>query len=217
MEYTVMPAADKTAPLVVICGEEESLDELRDELEKRSDNACSLVLFRVEDWNRELSPWPADPVMKKTEPFGGQADMFLKAILTEGLPAVLQEYELQPEWTGIAGYSLAGLFALYSMYQTDRFDRYVSASGSMWYPGFVDYCKTHEPKKTPQAVYLSLGDAEAKTRHPLLKIVQDCTEEVAALYQTNKIPVQYELNPGNHFKDATIRLAKGIAWILNQD
>ena len=159
MEYMVMPAADKTAPLVVICGEEESLDELRDELGKRSDNACSLLLFRVEDWNRELSPWPADPVMKKTEPFGGQSDLFLKAILIEGLPAVLQEYELQPEWTGIAGYSLAGLFALYSMYQTDRFDRYVSASGSMWYPGFVDYCKTHAVVENRAGLYRRSGSS----------------------------------------------------------
>lgn len=28
------------------------------------------------------------------------------------------------------------------------------------------------------------------------------------------IETTFEMNPGNHFKDADLRLAKGIAWML---
>ena len=212
----VIPAEHPAAPLIVVEGEEASPEELCSKLRLLTDRPFHLVLHPVADWNDCLSPWPADPIMKKAEPFGGNADRHLQEITDQILPELLQTYEMTPEWCGIAGYSLGGLFSIYSMYQTACFDRFVSASGSMWYPGFLNYCRTHAPKKQPQAVYLSLGDAEAKTRHAILKTVQNCTEELAAYYQANEIPVQYELNPGNHFKDAVRRLAKGIAWILDQ-
>ena len=38
---------------------------------------------------------------------------------------------------GIAGYSLAGLFALYALYKTDAFTRVASMSGSLWFPGIM--------------------------------------------------------------------------------
>ena len=33
-------------------------------------------------------------------------------------------------------------------------------------------------------------------------------------YKNKGIETTFEMNPGNHFKDADLRLAKGIAWIL---
>jgi len=37
---------------------------------------------------------------------------------------------------------------------------------------------------------------------------------LAAHYRTLGVDVTYELNPGNHFRDAALRSAKGIAAIL---
>ena len=57
----------------------------------------------------------------------------------------------------IGGYSLAGLFALWTAYQTDIF-KGVAASPSVWFPGFAEYMKKNEIKT--DTVYLSLGDGE---------------------------------------------------------
>ena len=74
----------------------------------------------------------------------------------------------------------------------------------------------HEPRDEvkPDKLYLSLGNKEAKTRNKLLTTVQDNTEAFAAYYRELGIDVTYELNPGNHFKDAALRSARGIKAIL---
>ena len=67
--------------------------------------------------------------------------------------------------------------------------------------------------RRPDRIYLSLGVKEKKTRHPLLKTVQDNTEAIAKHYRQLGIEVTFELNPGNHFQDAPFRSAKGIIAI----
>ena len=119
-----------------------------------------------------------------------------------------------PRFIGIAGYSLAGLFALYAMYRCDAFDRAASMSGSLWFPDFREYALTHGMKKRPDKIYLSLGDKEAKARNALLKTVQDNTEQIVSHYRQLGLDVTWELNPGNHFRDAALRTAKGIRAIL---
>jgi predicted alpha/beta superfamily hydrolase len=114
----------------------------------------------------------------------------------------------------IAGYSLGGLFSLYSLYETDVFTRAVSASGSMWFPGFWEYVNGHEMKAKPERIYMSLGDQEAKSKNPYLCTVQEKTEAIYKHFEEIGLPVKYELNPGNHFQNADERLAKGIAWCL---
>ena len=121
-----------------------------------------------------------------------------------------------PRFTGIAGYSLAGLFALYALYRCDAFDRAASMSGSLWFPGFADFAASHEMKKRPEKLYLSLGDKEAKTRNEYMKTVQEKTEAVVRLYEEAGLAVEWEMNPGNHFRDAEVRTAKGIRAILDQ-
>ncbi|MDY2610537.1 MAG: alpha/beta hydrolase-fold protein [Oscillospiraceae bacterium] len=60
-------------------------------------------------------------------------------LLTEKLiPAAEKEINEVPRWRGIAGYSLAGLFALYAIYQTDLFSRVGSMSGSLGFPGIKE-------------------------------------------------------------------------------
>lgn len=75
-----------------------------------------------------------------------------------------------PLWRGIIGYSLAGLFALYAIYQTDTFSRVGSMFGSLWFPGMKEYILIHEPKCWPDCMYFSLGDKERKTHKPVLKV-----------------------------------------------
>lgn len=174
----------------------------------------SMLVVSDMDWNRDLSPWVAPAVFKNDEPFGGKADGFLKELVEQAVPDAVAELGEKPEYMAIAGYSLAGLFALYSLYRTDVFSRAASASGSFWFPGFLEFASSHEFLKKPQRLYLSLGDREAMTRNPVMSTVQDNTEKLAGLCRSKGIDTVFELNPGNHFMDPVLRMAKGIRSIL---
>ena len=43
--------------------------------------------------------------------------------------------------------------------------------------------------------------------------VQENTEALAEYYRRLGIDVDFEMNPGNHFRDVALRCAKGIAAI----
>lgn len=55
-------------------------------------------------------------------------------------------------------------------------------SGSLWYPEFRDYVQSHEMKRKPEKLYISLGDKEAKTRNPYMKTVRENTEAIVKYY-----------------------------------
>ena len=185
------------------------------EIRQLTDRDFSLIAIKVQDWNNDLSPWPAPAVFGK-EGFGGGAPEKLKEIL---------ELCDDPGKTYIiGGYSLAGLFALWAAYQSDIFKGVAAASPSMWFHGFVEYMKEH--RINAKSVYLSLGDKEEKTRNPVMATVGNNVREAKEIlgeqgiqegkeYQeVQGIAVTLEWNQGNHFKDADIRTAKAFAWVM---
>ena len=176
----------------------------------------TLVSISDLDWNRDMAPWDSPAAFKNGEPFTGGADDYLRLLVEEIIPRVEKELPGPPAWRGIAGYSLAGLFALYAIYRTDVFSRVGCMSGSLWFPGFKEYIFSHEPKRWPDCIYFSLGDREAKTRNPVLKTVQEKTEEIQTFYQNKGIDTVFQLNPGNHFAQGIERTAAGIQWLLNR-
>lgn len=120
----------------------------------------------------------------------------------------------------IAGYSIAGLFALWAAWNSGYFRRVASVSGSLWYPGFTDYIRNNEPKSGcgeksgPEKAYFSLGDRESRTRHPLMSRVDACTAEVVERVRSYGIETTFEWNPGNHFDHPEQRMARALAWLL---
>jgi len=163
-----------------------------------------ILALCVDNWNDDLSPWKAEPVFGK-EGFGGKAEETLKFILSNCMEKDRLYY--------IGGYSLAGLFALWSVRQTNLFKAVAAASPSVWFPGFTDYFGGGTAKC--ESVYLSLGDKEAKTRNPVMSKVEDCILKTYGTLQKNGIKSILEWNEGNHFKDAEIRTAKAFGWMLN--
>ena len=174
----------------------------------------TLVAIGGLDWNRELSPWACDGTVRDAEPFGGQASEFLDGLLNQIIPQVESSLPCPPIWRGIAGYSLAGLFSLWALWQTDVFDRAASASGSLWFPGFIDYAHEHTMPNAPDAVYLSLGKKETKTPNRMMRHVLNDTRAMEKLLDERGIPATLELNPGNHFAQTDLRMARGIHWVL---
>lgn len=176
----------------------------------------TLVAISDLDWNHDMVPWDSPPAFKNSEPCTGGADDYLHLLTEEIIPAAEKEINGVPRWRGIAGYSLAGLFALYAIYQTDLFSRIGSMSGSLWFPRMKDYIFSHEPKRWPDCMYFSLGDKESKTRNPLLRSVRQNTEEIQAFYQGKGIDTVFQLNSGNHYDHAAERTAAGLCWLLSR-
>ena len=81
-----------------------------------------LIAIKVQNWNTDLSPWAAPAVFGKEE-FGNGA--------SDTLAEVLKHCTDQKKTYIIGGYSLAGLFALWSAYQTDVFKGVAAASPSV--------------------------------------------------------------------------------------
>ncbi len=171
--------------------------------------------FVVEDWNTELSPWEAPPVFGKTG-FGKDAEETLIWIKNELIPYVHSEF---PESAGkkhiIGGYSLAGLFSLWSAYVSDLFYGTAGVSPSVWFPGWLDYIQTH--KYGASYVYLSLGDTENKTKNTVMRTVKDNIESQYSLLreQLSSENCLLEWNHGGHFNEPEIRTAKGFVHLLN--
>ena len=109
---------------------------------------------------------------------------------------------------------MAGLFALYSLYETDCFSGAASCSGSLWFPGFREFALDHEFMSQPSKIYMSLGDRESKTKNKVMAAVEENTLAVADLYRSKDLNVKFEMNLGGHFNEPALRTAKGIAYLL---
>ncbi len=212
-----------------------------DFLEGHSERRFALAAFIVEDWNVELSPWPADPVFGR-DAFGDGAGQTLRFIEDSLIPEVLSR---RPALAGkdviLGGYSLAALFALWAGYESRSFSAIAAASPSVWFPGWMDFvrgrgpfdsvrrpfCEGRKPVvsgrdpfvcgRRPEAerIYLSLGDQESRTRNRVMSSVGERITEYADLLTSQGIVTTLEWNPGNHFQDADLRTAKAFLWCLD--
>ena len=201
-------------PLIVFHSFSDEGEAVYQELRKQNAPECHFLSIAIHDWQREMSPWPAAALSKDAEVFSGGADAYLESLLSTILPWAGERIRGKASFMGVAGYSLAGLFALYAMYKTDVFSRVAAMSGSFWFPGMRNFCKENTMKILPEKLYLSIGDQESRTRHPILKTMQENTEELLGYFRSLGIPCQYELNPGNHFQDVNLRCARGIMELL---
>ena len=170
--------------------------------------------FVAEDWNEALSPWKAPPVFGKAG-FGNGAAETLAWIEKELIPYVVSIF---PEAAGkriIGGYSLAGLFSLWAAYESHAFACAAGVSPSVWFPGWLAYIQSR--KMCVAAVYLSLGDAECKTRNALMRTVKENIETQYSLLCKQLPPenCMLEWNQGGHFNEPEIRTAKGFVRLLN--
>lgn len=225
---------------------DEELDKLysriRELAELKNDEEFALVAAFVDrdEWNDVLSPWKFKDERGHKD-FAGNGKALLAEIENELLPEIILKLgnksqmdsvaDNKPELI-IAGYSLAGLFSLWAMCESEAFAGAVSCSGSMWFPGATDYFEREfssdeEPevkldenlgeKLDKKCVYLSLGTKEEKARDFYMRQVGDATRKIYEVIK-NRLgnDVTLEWNPGNHFSDVSERMAKGISWAVKE-
>ena len=168
----------------------------------------------VESWNDELSPWEAPAVWGK-ESFGGNAADTLRFLTEQVVPTLKQQFNL-PENVKIVlgGYSLAGLFALWSPTQTNLFYGVAAASPSVWFPDWMEF-EQQRPIQT-QHIYLSLGDKEEHTKNAVMAVVGDNIRTLHSQLIARGADCTFEWNSGGHFKDADLRTAKAFRWTMEE-
>ena len=202
------------APLVYSIDYHENGQLLMDACKQVDCKGFNLVTISGLHWNQELSPWPIETVVSKDDRFTGGAPELLPLLTGQIVPQVEQLLDTPPLWRCLAGYSLGGLFAAWTAYHTDVFTHILSASGSMWYPGWLEYARDNQLADSVTQIYLSVGEQESTSRNAVLQTVGARTQALAELLAERGISTKFELNPGNHFKNPPLRVAKGIRWLI---
>lgn len=163
-----------------------------------------LVMIYPYDWNYCMTPWKYhDKNMGKT----GGGEEFLSWFISE-----IYDEKYQRQYIG--GYSLGGLFALFAACEKELFDGIMSVSGSLWYPGALEYFNEKSIGKRIGKIYMSLGDKESLTKNAEREKVGFNTEKLAEVFGKTK-EVFFEYNRGGHFTDINGRIAKSILTEIN--
>ncbi len=210
----LLPDGEGPFPVALLCGED---PELLPDLGKAAPGV--LLLAPAACWERDLTPWPA-PELPGRAPFSGGAPRYLTFLLEELLPWAQEKFPLKkgPENTALLGYSLAGLFAFWSAFQTNAFGVLGSLSGSFWYDGLEDYWNSHLIKNPQAQVYLSLGRSEGRVGPVRMRSVEEKTQRAAAALTTllGENRVFLEWNRGGHFTGVSNRWKKALAWTVGK-
>lgn len=208
----LIPDAQPTAAVFLILGGEAS-QAIRAGL---SGSGVALFTLQGMAWN-DLSPWPAPPVFGN-EPFTGRAEEVLTDVLlavSQAEAALTARGYAMPDTRILCGYSLAGLFSLWSGCVTDRFTHVASVSGSLWFDGFTQWLADHAAACHPRTVYLSVGDKEKHTRNPRMACVEIAMQQCAGLLQSQGISVIQQYNRGGHFNQPEERLLTAIRCLID--
>ena len=190
----------------------EVLDNEVAEILKNTEKQFSLIAFNIEEWNNELSPWEAPPAFGNKS-FGSGAKDTLEFIEGRLIPTVNEKYKLDNNIKFIlGGYSLAGLFSLWSAYKSNTFSGIAAASPSVWFNGWEDFMNNNTPLSN--TIYLSLGDTEEKTKNKVMSAVGDNIRKQEELLKNYNINTILEWNKGGHFSNSDLRVAKAFIWCI---
>lgn len=209
-EMDIYEYGSSLAPVVLIqmVGEHDLPGVEREitEIRRLTNMDFQFIAVKVNNWNHDLSPWNAAAVFGKEE-FGNGAKDTLEVLVKLCTDTNKCYY--------IGGYSMAGLFALWTASQTNRFAGIAAASPSIWFPGFLKYLKRQ--KIQSNCIYLSLGDKEEKTRNSVMAQVGDCIRQAYAWLNEEGIRCTLEWNSGGHFKEPDLRTARAFAWVMRNN
>ena len=172
-----------------------------------------MAAFQVFDWDLDLTPW-YDPAINRDPKVGTMTGDTLSYVLNSLLPELESRYGSLPVILG--GYSLGGLFSLWSASQTDRFAAIAAASPSLWIRDWLPFAETH-PVKAPY-VYLSLGDQEEHVKNRSIAQVGNAVRGEYELLRAQLGGGNCTLvwNPGSHFQDGVERLSSAFAWCIKK-
>ena len=235
--YTQMSSV-AGAPVVYLLG------DMADNSPVQVPVGVSLVHIGVDLWEENFSPWCAPRVFAKGPNFGDGAQKTLDTLINHVIPWTESELADPPTYRVLVGYSLAGLFSLWTGVSQQvacgcqpgtattpqlsgpgapyvdasvaTFQRIGAVSGSFWFPGLLDYVDQQLSGGVVGLThaYLSLGDREARTPNPQIMHVRENAELLASKLENAGITSTFELNRGNHFQNVEGRMQKALDWLV---
>ena len=156
------------------------------------------------------SPWPAASARTEAPNFGGFGREFLSDVV---LPAV-EKYAALATHTAedtcpltLLGYSLSGLCSLFEMQTTCRFDQYLLASPSTWFPNFVETFNTSHVRSDIRWCIAS-GENEGKNHPEPLRSVRQTTDALVEKLAPAAPKYQRLLDSYDHHKGLELRLQR---------
>jgi predicted alpha/beta superfamily hydrolase len=204
-------------PVVYLMGEPD-IEPVAELLIPHFDSDCEPVIIagvEGKDWNTTFPPWSAPKLGKNLGPFSGGGLQYLSLLEDIIKPRIDSLYRTLPDpgHTALTGYSLAGLLTLYALYNSRIFTRFACMSGSLWFPGWIEYIHERTPVTPSSLIYMSLGDSESHSRNHIMSAVEDCTiKTYEALSACHPF---FEMNTGGHFDNVLQRIAKGILYLMH--
>lgn len=154
------------------------------------------------------SPWPASSVRTEAPNFEGLGKEFLSDVV---LPAVEKHAALATHTVEdtypltLLGYSLSGLCSLFEMQTTCRFDQYLLASPSTWFPNFVETFDTSHVRSDVRWCIAS-GENEGKNHPEPLRSVRQTTDALVEKLVPAAPNYQRLLDSYDHHKGLELRL-----------
>ncbi|CAG7638359.1 putative protein YbbA [Paenibacillus solanacearum] len=149
-----------------------------------------LVLVGVQALNRndEYTPWKAAALSDKFSPFGGKGEAYLSFLTQELKPYIDSRFRTNPaaEQTAIIGKSLGGLISMFAACRHPGiFGKIGSISGSYWYPGMVDYLKSHARSDPHMRIYMDVGTLEGAGKQSIQKDMVPLTRAAYEVWREN--------------------------------
>ena len=180
--------------------------------------SVNIVVMYGMDWNDALTPWSADGVFRKSKPFGGRAELFLKDLKEDFFPSIETFLKLRKPERFLVGISLSGLFAVWSVFTSDLLKGIASISGSLWFDRFTSWCTSQTLSPSVRKIYLSLGDREKKSRDPRMATVEDATRQTADILRGKGADVEFVIEENTtHFSPAVPRLEKAFKALFPEE
>lgn len=191
-------------------------DEGRTWMEKASrEYVINLVAMSGMDWNNALTPWSAEGVFRKAKPFAGNAELFLNELRDDFIPSIEASLGIRHPERYLAGVSLSGLFAVWSVFRCQLFRGVASVSGSLWFDGFPEWASLQSVSPSVERMYISLGDREKLSKDRRLASVEEMTLNVVEILRAKGVPVEFRLEPGiTHFSPIVPRLERALCALL---
>lgn len=177
-----------------------------------------LIAVPTEDWDADLAPWPAPNIWRGEPDFGSGAADYISRICSEIIPSAEAAYPLDPARRCIAGYSLAGLAAIYALYVSEAFCGAAGVSASLWYDGFTDYMRLHEPFRKDVRVYLSYGRKEPDTKNVRVAQIGERMREAHDILSGILLPddLRLDVNNGGHGSDTEMRVCRALTFLMRR-
>lgn len=203
-------------PVVYINGEA-PVREILAEL-KKADVPTQFLLLAIkpQNWNDDFTPWESPAFRKGEDAPKGNADLYIEKLAGKIKPYMDGHFRTKQEDCILLGYSLGGLTALYTLYQTDIFTKIGTISGSLWYDGFAEFMERRPLERENLHIYLSLGKKESRSLNKRMGNVGECTGRIRRMLKKSlgEGQVLFEWNDGGHFHEIPQRYAKALQWLL---